>query len=104
VLFQWDALDHISLGDFFKFGPATPGHILDPDHANSISLDAAGNLVVSIPNTDAVYDIDRATGVVRWALGGKDTSFKVASGTSTAFQHDAVMHPNGQLTISCAVS
>ena len=99
VLFQWDALDHVSLRDSYEFGAHASGHILDPYHANSISLDAAGNLVVSMRNTDAVYDIDRQTGTVLWTLGGKASSFRQGPGTRTAFQHDAVVQPNGDLTV-----
>jgi hypothetical protein len=99
VLFQWDALDHISTSMSYLYGPKQPGHVLDPFHANSISFDSAGNPVVSLRNTDAVYDIDRSTGQILWELGGKKSSFKMGSGTTTAFQHDAVMQPNGDITI-----
>jgi hypothetical protein len=99
VLFQWDALDHLSVYDSYTYGPKESGRVLDPFHANSISLDATGNLVVSMRNTDAVYDVDRDTGRVLWELGGKHPSFKMGPGTTTAFQHDAVVQPNGDLTV-----
>jgi hypothetical protein len=99
VLFQWDALDHLSVYDSFLYGPKTSGHNLDPFHANSVALDNSGNLVVSMRNTDAVYDIARSNGAVLWELGGKHSSFKMGPGTTTAFQHDAVLQPNGHVTI-----
>ena len=99
VLFQWDALDHLSPDDSYLYGPKESGHILDPFHANSISLDANGNLVVSMRNTYAVYDIDRDSGKVLWELGGRHSSFKMGPGTETAFQHDAVVQSGGDLTI-----
>ena len=34
-----------------------------------------------------------------WRLGGKNSSFKMGPGTTTAYQHDAVVEPDGVLTI-----
>ena len=99
VLFQWDALDHLPLSDSYTFGPKEPGHVLDPFHLNSVSLDPNGNLVISARNTDAVYDVNRGTGAIIWELGGKHSSFKLGSGVATAFQHDAVFHGSDELTI-----
>ena len=99
VLFQWDALDHIGLNDSYTFSPKESGQVLDPYHANSVSLDASGNIVLSVRNTSAIYDINRATGKIIWELGGKHSTFKLGSGVSTAFQHDAVMHAGNTLTI-----
>ena len=82
-----------------KWGSKQPGHILDPYHLNSISLDRDGNLLVSARNTSAVYKINRVTGKIMWTLGGKKSSFKMGSGTSFAYQHDAVMQPDGTLTL-----
>jgi hypothetical protein len=99
VLYQWDALDHLSFGDSYTFGPKESGRVLDPFHLNSVSLDPSGNVVVSARNTNAVYDVNRGTGAIIWELGGKHTSFKLGSGVATAFQHDAVIHGDNQLTI-----
>ena len=99
VLFQWDALDHIPLSDSVKFGRDHSGQLFDPYHLNSISLDRSGNLIVSSRNTNAVFGIDRATGEIIWQLGGRHSSLRLGSGVQTAFQHDAVMQPDGRLTI-----
>jgi len=99
VLFQWDALDHLSVYDSYEYGHTVSGRVLDPFHANSVSLDANGNLVISMRNTDAVYDIERDNGAVLWELGGRHSSFRMGAGTRTAFQHDAIVQPNGELTI-----
>jgi outer membrane protein assembly factor BamB len=98
VLFEWHALDHIPLSDSY-FPASTPGYVFDPYHANSIGVDTDGNLVVSLRNTSAVYKINRTTGQVLWELGGKHSSFKMGRGTSTAFQHDAIVQPDGTVTI-----
>jgi len=98
VLLEWHALDHIPLSDSY-FPPSTPGYVFDPYHANSVGVDDDGNLIVSLRNTSAVYKIDRDTGRVLWELGGKHSSFRMGPGTSTAFQHNATVQPNGAVTI-----
>ena len=71
VLFQWDASTTSASTTPTLFSPKETGQVLDPYHANSVSLDASGNIVLSTPNTSAVYDIDRTTGKIIWSLGGK---------------------------------
>jgi hypothetical protein len=99
VRFDWHALDHIPLSQSYTYGPHVTGRALDPFHFNSISIDRDGNLVVSARNTSAVYKINRSTGRIIWTLGGKKSSFKMGAGTTTAFQHNAVVQPDGTLTI-----
>ena len=98
VLFVWHALDHIPLSASYVT-PRSPGHIFDPFHANSIAVAPDGNLLVSMRNTSAVYEIDHTTGRVLWTLGGKQSSFRMGPGTSTWGQHDALVQPDGTLTI-----
>ena len=98
VLFEWHALDHIPISEsFFKQG--AKGLVFDPYHANSISIDTDGNLIVSLRNTWAVYKINHQTGAVMWTLGSNQNNFKMGAGTQTAFQHDVVVQPNGMLTM-----
>jgi outer membrane protein assembly factor BamB len=99
VLFEWHSLDHVVLSESYKYTANQPGHIIDPYHLNSISLDHAGNVIVSMRNTSAIYKIDRRTGRIIWRLGGKRSSFKMGPGTTTGFQHTVVVHPDGTLTI-----
>ena len=98
VLFEWHALDHIPLR-YSDFVPKTPGFVFDPYHGNSIGVDSDGNLIVSMRNTSAVYKINHSTGQIMWELGGKNSSFRMGTGTSTAFQHNAVVQPDGTITI-----
>ena len=97
VLFEWHSLDHIPISASYTKVP--PKGLYDPYHLNSIGLDHAGNLVLSMRNTSALYDIDQQTGQVLWSLGGKSSTFKMGSGTSTWGQHDAVVEPDGSLTL-----
>jgi hypothetical protein len=46
-----------------------------------------------------VYKLNHSTGSVMWTLGGKHPSFRMGPGTRTAYQHDAVPHPGGLMTI-----
>ena len=97
VLFEWHSLDHIPLSTTYTKVP--PTGLWDPYHLNSIALDHSGNLVLSMRNTSALYDIDHQTGKVLWTLGGKNSTFKMGRGTSTWGQHDAVVEPDGSLTV-----
>lgn len=99
VLFQWDSMDHVPPSSSYRWGSKIKGRVLGPWHINSVSLDSAGNPVISMRNTSAVYDIDRSTGAIKWQLGGKHSSFKMGPGTSTVFQHDAIIHPGNQITL-----
>jgi len=95
VLLEWHALDHVPLS-----GRITPrGRWIDAYHINSVSIDAAGNLVISMRDTSAIYDVDRRTGQVLWTLGGNRSSFNMGAGTITAFQHDAIVQPDGTLSV-----
>jgi arylsulfotransferase ASST len=98
VLFQWDALAHVPLRQSYATGHGA-GDTFDPYHANSISLDSDGNLVVSMRNTSAVYKINQQTGDIIWTLGGKASSFRMGAGTTTSGQHNAVVERGEQLTI-----
>jgi hypothetical protein len=98
VLFEWHALDHVPPSQSY-FTPKSPGHIFDPYHLNSIAPDASGNLLVSMRDTSAVYDIDRSTGGVIWTLGGKSPRFKMGASTSTWGQHNALVQPDGSITL-----
>jgi Arylsulfotransferase (ASST) len=97
VLFEWHSLDHIPLSASYIKVP--PKGLYDPFHLNSVAVDGNGNLVLSMRNTSALYDIDHQSGDVLWSLGGKTSTFKMGKGTSTWGQHDAVVQPDGSLTI-----
>jgi hypothetical protein len=58
-----------------------------------------GNLILSARNTWAAYEISHLSGAVLWRLGGKRSSFKMGSGTGTAWQHDVRWQPDYTLTI-----
>jgi hypothetical protein len=98
VLFQWNSLDHVALGD--SLSPVAKKNVpWDYFHVNSIEQEGDGSFVVSSRNTTAVYRINGQTGAVQWTLGGKRSSFKMAANTSFYFQHDARMQSNNEITV-----
>jgi hypothetical protein len=97
VMFEWHAYGHIPLADSYS-APGTPW---DYFHLNSIDPDpwGDGNFIVSSRNTWAAYEISYHTGDVLWRLGGKRSTFKMGSGTGTAWQHDVRWQPDRTLTM-----
>jgi hypothetical protein len=98
VLFEWHALDHVPITASY-FSTKSAGYVYDPYHLNSLALDSDGNLIVSMRNTSAVYKVNVQTGAIMWTLGSSQSTFKLGAGTSTMFQHDAIVQPDGSLTM-----
>jgi hypothetical protein len=98
LLWEWHALGHVPLSASFMPVPTstTP---YDFFHLNSIQQLPSGNLLISSRNTSAVYEIDKQTGKVIWALGGRDSSFKVMPGARFEWQHDAHLQGGRFLTV-----
>jgi hypothetical protein len=70
-------------------GPHGGPRAWDAYHLNSVQALPDGNLLVSMRNTWAVYLVDPASGSIIWTLGGRHSSFKIGSGASFSWQHDA---------------
>jgi hypothetical protein len=97
VRWEWHSLDHIGASESEVQAPddTTPW---DYFHLNSIDLEPRGNLLISARSTWAGYQLDGGSGRVRWRLGGNKSSFKMGPGTEMAWQHDARLLANGELT------
>lgn len=98
VLFEWHSLDHVGLDETYV---AYSSHVDPTDyfHINSIEVAPNGNLIVSARNTWTVYQVDRTTGDIVWRLGGKHSDFTMGPNTQAAYQHDAHLLTNGDLTL-----
>jgi EmrB/QacA subfamily drug resistance transporter len=97
LLYSWDALDHIPLGDSYASLP-TNAFPWDAYHVNSIQLTGNGAFVVSMRNTWAAYLVDQS-GKVQWTLGGKHSSFKLGPRADFAWQHDVTLHPDSTISM-----
>jgi hypothetical protein len=112
VLLEWSAADHVEMTDTYSEmvpdAAATEDEIDDDGserapfdwfHVNSVAEGPDGTLLVSARNTHAVYAVDRATGEVRWTLGGRSSDFPMTDETRFAWQHDARLLPDGTISL-----
>jgi hypothetical protein len=112
VRWRWSSRGHISLRETGRWWRNVLGNprrrlqreAFDPVHINSIEPRGHGEVIVSTRHTDAVYGIDRASGEIKWKLGGTPTgkSLRVVGDPATKLlggQHDARIDRRGWLTI-----
>jgi hypothetical protein len=99
VLFEWHSLGKIALRESFTAPVRSSRVPWDYVHANAVSVDADGNLLVSARSTWAAYKIDRRTGAVLWRLGGKRSDFALGPGVRFAWQHDVQRRADGAITL-----
>jgi hypothetical protein len=98
VMWEWHALGHIPLSESNNPAPKY-SYPWDYVHINSISPGPNGDVLLSSRNTWTLYDVDIASGQVRWRLGGSHSSFKQGSGTRFYWQHDAEWQPDGLISV-----
>jgi hypothetical protein len=99
VLFEWHSLDHIAIDEAQNHYDGTSDNPYDYFHLNSVGETPDGALVISARHTFAIYKLDRQTGAVIWRLNGTNSDFEMGPGTPFAWQHDARIHQNGELTL-----
>jgi hypothetical protein len=97
---EWTSLDHVPLSDSYSSASTTSTEWpFDFFHLNSIDQLPSGRTLISARNTWTLYELNTLTGQVLLRIGGKHSEVKLASGTATAFQHDATMLGNGTISI-----
>jgi hypothetical protein len=102
VLFRWSAWENIAVDEWVGDDSARAVRSeADFDHPNSLSLDAAGNYVVSWRNLDQVMAIDPRSGNVLWRVGGTRGGYAFVNDPEGGFskQHAAKVLPNGDLLV-----
>jgi hypothetical protein len=99
VLCEWHSLDHIGLDEAQNPFDASSDNPFDYFHLNSVNETPDGNLIISARHTFAIYKVDRRTGAVIWRLNGTKSDFAMGEGTPFAWQHDARILENGDLTL-----
>jgi hypothetical protein len=97
VVWEWHSYGHIPLAESY----ATPENSASYDayHINSIQKLHRGQVLISARDTSAVYKIDRASGQIRWALGGKNSTFELGGGAEFWLQHDAQLLPGNRVSL-----
>ncbi|RMD42028.1 hypothetical protein DV735_g3074, partial [Chaetothyriales sp. CBS 134920] len=97
LLFEWSAMDHISIDETTVLPNSTEvsGTGFDPTapwdwfHLNSVDQNADGDYLISARHVSTIYKISGQDGSVIWRLGGKRSDFTFADGQKFSFQHDA---------------
>jgi hypothetical protein len=98
VRWEWHSLDHVAVTESETAAPKTSAP-WDWFHVNSIDLEPGGDLLISARSTWATYQLQGGSGNVLWRLGGNRSSFAMGPGTKTAWQHDARLLGNGEVTL-----
>ncbi|MEV4705381.1 arylsulfotransferase family protein [Actinoplanes sp. NPDC049316] len=100
-LFEWRARDHVGLDESYAPLPVGESAHLPYDyfHANSVGLDADGDIIISARHTWATYKIKRRTGEVMWRIGGKKSDFAVEDRAKFSWQHDFRRRRDGSYSV-----
>jgi len=97
---EWHSLDHVALDDSYaRPTPADAQWPYDYFHLNSVDLHADGTVLLSARNTSTLYELAAVTGQVGVRIGGRRSTVKVEHGAATAYQHDATLLPDGQISV-----
>jgi hypothetical protein len=98
VRFEWHSLDHVALAASYQPVRGTPTSPWDYFHINMVDAAQGGGLLIDSRNTWAAYEIEGKSGQIMWTIGGKHSSFAMGPGAAPAWQHDAMLQPNGTIT------
>jgi hypothetical protein len=97
---EWSPLDHIALSSSYSSPINSAGEWpFDYFHLNSIDPQPNGSILISSRNTSALYELSQSSGQVTAQIGGKHSTVKLGAGTATAYQHDAQVLPNGEISV-----
>jgi Arylsulfotransferase (ASST) len=97
---EWDSVDHVALADSYSSGVGSSmAWPFDYFHLNSIDPLSDGRTLISARNTSTLYELNTLTGQVITRIGGKRSTVKLSAAAVTAFQHDATVLPNGEISV-----
>jgi hypothetical protein len=97
---EWHSADHVALSQSnSSAGSTSTEWPYDYFHINTVERRQGDGFLISSRNTSALYLLDPATQQVTLQVGGKRSSVKMGSGTSTAYQHDSQELPGGEISI-----
>jgi hypothetical protein len=97
---EWHSVDHIPLTNSYSsaYG-SSAAWPFDYFHLNSIDPQADGMTLISSRNTSALYELNTTTGQVSSEIGGRHSTVTLGPGTSTAYQHDATVLADGDISL-----
>ena len=98
VRWEWHSLDHVGVSETHVPVPSTAAP-WDVFHLNSVDPEPNGSVLISGRSTWAAYQLAGPSGKILWRLGGTNSSFTMAPGAETAWQHDARMQPDGTVML-----
>ncbi len=112
LVWQWRMSDHVDVTEAqttprLVKTPTNPSTAVDVYHCNSVEVGPTGDVMVSARHNNAVYFIDKASGVISWKLGGTPSNHDGAQilsirndpeGTISG-QHDARFRPGGNVSL-----
>jgi hypothetical protein len=97
---EWHSLDHVAPSDSYSApSPADAQWPFDYFHLNSLDPQPGGTMLISARNTSTLYELAANTDQVVERIGGKRSTVKVERGAETAYQHDATLLPDGQISV-----
>jgi hypothetical protein len=97
---EWHSLDHVSMSDSYSSPVGSKASWpFDYFHLNSFQELPGGKLLISARNTWAAYEIYQRTGQVIERIGGKHSTVKLGKGSEPAYQHDAALLPDGDISM-----
>jgi hypothetical protein len=97
---EWTSADHIALSESYaSAAKSSTEWPFDFFHLNTIDPRGDGTTLISSRNTSALWLINDKTGQAIEKIGGKKSSVKIETGSETAYQHDAMTLPNGDISI-----
>ncbi len=102
VVFEWRSWDDFAFTDLVDRVITLTAATIDWVHGNAITVDRAGDLVISSRHLNEVTKISRRTGEVLWRFGGRAVNNQFAiTGDPRGFshQHHVRVHDNGNLTL-----
>lgn len=105
VIFEWRTWDHMVYADAIAWAYddiAQGNPVFDWIHANSMELDADGNLLLSSRHLCEITKIDFSTGEMLWRMGGDNNQFTFVNDPDPSHfsgQHDFRRLPNGNYTM-----
>ncbi len=98
VMWEWHALGHLPISESHNPAPEA-SYPWDYAHLNEINPGSSGDVLVSVRNMWALYDVDIRSGGIRWRLGGTRSSFSFGPGVRFYWQHDAEFQPGGEISM-----